>query len=357
MFLFTAISLCCFDIIICYCRYLLAVGCVRSQYQLTAPLRYTVLGGDIQVSYSLPLNASVGGTAHVQHRVQLESDSEVITAVPVSSKYREGVLTFICGVVDYAGRFVFKLLEPNGGQLTQTDTMVATWPDSNLTLPPSVAALTGDVTLHMAVTGAQCKSLHSSVGYLVRVVYMGANDTHGRPTQNPDKHLVIYEQEYTDILKLADVSVNIACQKLDQSGMYRAELTSTRNPLVPLGSSNHMYVHWSTVYELRSAAPSVFPCQSHVVVQYTHARCAGAEDKVRLYKQVQRAASSIASPIDLEYVAERRATRALSAAIFDCYLFEQEVPGYCFVYVSTAENGAVTEQYTLCLPTQPPPGN
>jgi hypothetical protein len=117
-----------------------------------------------------------------------------------------------------------------------------------------------------------------------------------------------------------------------------------------------MFVHWSDVYEVRSRSQSVFPCTGSVIIEYTQPRCSGDQDKVRIFRQVVRASSSIASPIDLEYVAERRAPLSDTAVAFECHRFNPEAQGYCFIYVSTALNGAVTQQYSFCLPTHPPLG-
>jgi hypothetical protein len=89
------------------------------------------------------------------------------------------------------------------------------------------------------------------------------------------------------------------------------------------------------------------------VVRHEQPRCTGTGDKVRLYKVILQAESSVASPQNLVYVAEQRVRPAVGAVTFDCQLFDDTVIGYCFKYVSIATSGAVTEQANLCLPTDP----
>ncbi|KOB69317.1 Uncharacterized protein OBRU01_17035, partial [Operophtera brumata] len=53
----------------------------------------------------------------------------------------------------------------------------------------------------------------------------------------------------------------------------------------------------------------------------------------------------------LRYVAERRVRRGQHTASFDCRLFSERYPEYCFVYVSQAVTGAVADVRMDCLPT------
>lgn len=110
-------------------------------------------------------------------------------------------------------------------------------------------------------------------------------------------------------------------------------------------------------------------------------------DKVRLYRRVQRAGTggSALTQFDLMYVTEQRTSRMMTVTppvartpelgpddqrpmsttvasttgvLFDCDMFNDHddedvvrTGGYCFVYVSTANSGAVNEQKSICLPT------
>jgi hypothetical protein len=98
---------------------------------------------------------------------------------------------------------------------------------------------------------------------------------------------------------------------------------------------------------------------------------------VRVYRRVQRAGpSGVAIQFEHVYVTEQRTLRqtatptgdlglpAVTAVVnFECDMFNDHDDdertgteaavnpgGYCFVYVSTANSGAVNEQKSICLP-------
>lgn len=54
-----------------------------------------------------------------------------------------------------------------------------------------------------------------------------------------------------------------------------------------------------------------------------------------------------------DYVAELRVERGSHSLRFPCELFSERYPEYCFVYVSQAVNGAVSDVREECLPTLP----
>jgi len=91
---------------------------------------------------------------------------------------------------------------------------------------------------------------------------------------------------------------------------------------------------------------------------------------VRVYRRVQRVGyGGHVTQVDRVYVTEQRTSRqttgqpelklvdpraaATTSVQFDCDMFndQDEAGGYCFVYVSTANIGAVTEHKSICLPT------
>ena len=98
---------------------------------------------------------------------------------------------------------------------------------------------------------------------------------------------------------------------------------------------------------------------------------------MRVYRRVQRVGyGGHVTQVDRVYVTEQRTSRqtiapsptgqpgqktndpkaettAEHSVQFDCDMFndQDETGGYCFVYVSTANIGAVTEHKSICLPT------
>lgn len=326
-------------------------------YQLTAPREYIVLSGGIEVRYSIPKNHSAPN-GHVIQIVSAGNEHIIITETPTVSN--EGYLAFRCGVVDHAGNFTFKLLDPARILVAKTDTMVAKWPETSIKLPETAVALTSNVYMDVNVTGVQCESLHPDVRYLLQVSYKGFNDTQGNP-KDKSASIVMFKRDYTTIQSLSDLKLRIGCEEVDQAGLYSAELYRSRNPRILLGKSNPMFVHWSDKYKLQSDAQSIFPCSDTITIEVTQAKCSGSMDKVRLYSQVLKTTSSIASPIDLIYVKEKpvipHSLSSMSSLVtFNCHDFDQDIAGYCFSYFSMAKTGAVTEQYSLCLPTHPSSG-
>ena len=322
-------------------------------YKLTAPRNYTVFTGDIRVSYSM------GNASFPNSMVQLLSlpGDNIITTVGIPQDYLEGELTVSCSVIDYAGEFRFRLIQYYGGPtLVETPVMYVAWPMIRLNLPTRHVALSKEVTMGFTIADKLCDTAHSTSRFWLDVIYYGSNDsvagTHA-PASHPDdrqnQRTVIHKEELRDFTSLQDVILDFPCHLFDQAGVYQVTFASSGRPDRPMAISNLMRVDWSRKYSLSARVESIFPCGSFIRIYYVQPDCSGNDDKIRMYKQLQIAESSAASPTNLYYVGEQRARKGMTFVTFTCNKFDENVPGYCFKYATIANNGAVHEQTTMCL--------
>ena len=316
-------------------------------YQLTAPGNYTVFMGDVRVSYS------VGNSTFLNAMVQLLTvpNNTIVSTIGIPHDYKEGELTFMCGIIDYAGSFRFRLIQYYGGPtLIQTPIMYVSWPMFQLTLPQRHQALTKEVMLQFTTEPNLCENDRSNSRFWIDVIYYGKNDSTTN-IDDPNRHrTVIHRQELHGITQMNDVQISFPCKYFDQAGIYQVFFFSSNSPAgKPISASNRLHVQWSDLYSLSSRVDSIFPCGRFVQIYYSQPECSGSEDKIRMYKQLQIAESSVASPTNLFYVGEKRVRKGSSFVTFGCSMFQEAVPGYCFKYASIAHNGAVHEQRTLCL--------
>ena len=116
---------------------------------------------------------------------------------------------------------------------------------------------------------------------------------------------------------------------------------------------------WSDRFVFNVHARSIFPCPAHsgVSALFTYPGCVlPAGDRVRLFARLRADVSTLLPPLTLQYVAEQRVARGAHSVAFDCDLFSERYVEYCFVYVSQAITGAVTDVRMDCVPTLPVSG-
>lgn len=75
-----------------------------------------------------------------------------------------------------------------------------------------------------------------------------------------------------------------------------------------------------------------------------------------MFSRLRAEVSSLAAPNTLHYVTEQRVLKGKYSLYFDCDLFTDKYIEYCFVYVSQAITGAVTDVREDCVPTIPVTG-
>ena len=113
---------------------------------------------------------------------------------------------------------------------------------------------------------------------------------------------------------------------------------------------------WSEQYIFNVYARSIFPCDVHgggVSVLFQYPKCILNNDRVRLFYRARAEVSSLVPPTTLHYVTEQRIIKGKYNLQFDCDYFMEKYLEYCFVYVSQAITGAVSDVRMDCVPTLP----
>lgn len=112
---------------------------------------------------------------------------------------------------------------------------------------------------------------------------------------------------------------------------------------------------WSDKFVFNVYAHSVFPCERDgVQVVFEYPGCIlSSGDRVRLFARLRPDVAALAPPTSLHYVAEQKVDRGRHKLFFDCSLFSEKFVEYCFVYVSQAVTGALSDVRMDCVPTLP----
>jgi len=310
---------------------------------LSTSSQYELYSGDLDVSVSVPVTLNFSSAS-----LELVSllDDRRVTAYQVPAGFL-GDISVKCGAVDFAGQFVFQLVDRQGPQssvIAKTSPIDVSWPSSAVTLrlPSSHRALTSPLQLTVDVASLHCDSVHQGVYYMLQLLYLGRDESDDFQTQQ-----TVNSRKFPTLISLGAQQMTYACGLIDQAGIYEAVITSSHDGRFAVGKSNRLTVLWSDAYELRVNVDTVLPCREQLVVEFTQPSCSRSDDKLRLYAQRGRHST----PSQLHYLTERRVRNDESMVSFDCRLFKPTDISYCFKYVSTANNGAVNEQTTLCLPT------
>lgn len=309
---------------------------------LTTSSRYELYSGDLDVSVSIPLTLNISRAS--LELVSLQNDRRVTTYQLPAGFVGDISISVKCGAVDFAGQFIFQLVDRQGSQsrvIVKTSPVDVSWPSSavKLLLPSSYRALTSPLQLTVEIDGLQCDSVHQGVYYMLQLRYLGLDESDGFHTEQ-----IVDSRKFPTLVSLGAQQMTYACRLIDQAGVYEAVITSSHDNQFVVGKSNRLTVLWSEAYKLSTNVDAVLPCSRRLVVEFTQPSCSRSDDKLRLY--AQRGPSS-----QLQYVTERRVVNDQSFVSFECRMFKSTDVFYCFKYISTANNGAVHEQTTLCLPT------
>lgn len=337
---------------------------------MTVPSTYVLFSGHLKVQ--LLCRSIVRLRHHLADltAVSLDGNFTKSTRTPIdmepsrSNSPLTGQLTIDCGFIDFPGRVRLRLVIGDEQLTVEGHVFDVTWPRVTLVLPQSHVTLSSDLVIRVYVRDVLCESSptptptspssssFSSSQFLLELIYLGPNPDSPLTTPHSPSPVVVYSHPIRTLSALLSLDIIVPCGLIDQAGLYQAALRSTDHPIA---ASDRMSASWSPAYNLVPVSgPSVFPCDeiAHLAVRYTQPRCYSRQDKVRLYRQVQRARGSIASPVDLAYVAERRADALGNVVRFPCEVLDREAIGYCFKYVSTANSGSVREEKMLCLPAR-----
>lgn len=156
------------------------------------------------------------------------------------------------------------------------------------------------------------------------------------------------------------MAVGLSCELFGMAGYYSLHLRAGRPAVAawPLDAATNATIKavWSDRFVFNVHARSIFPCAAHsgVSALFTYPGCVlPAGDRVRLFARLRADVSTLLPPLTLQYVAEQRVATGSHAVAFDCDLFSERYVEYCFVYVSQAITGAVTDVRMDCVPTLP----
>jgi hypothetical protein len=243
-----------------------------TSYSLVAPVTYVALSGEVRVIYRLPHQANNNVTSSVPvfrgavRLVELPT-RRPLTTVDIPPEYRDGEVTFTCGLVDHAGTFVFQLIDKtqqgtgqgqNSTLLAESNEMTVRWPRLTITMPMTHDALTDDVDVQLTLTEATCESVSSMARYSLLVVYSLTTDD-GGDTSSSDFTVTVYNETVTRLMPLNRVVRTLPCGVFDHAGSYTVQLTSSYDVTGSVVSSNTMVTGWGD-YAVRATASTILPC-------------------------------------------------------------------------------------------------
>ncbi|XP_063600628.1 uncharacterized protein LOC134776802 [Penaeus indicus] len=148
--------------------------------------------------------------------------------------------------------------------------------------------------------------------------------------------------------------VSFLCDSIGPAGLYSVRLITNVSSSPVIASSEWFTVVWSDLFNLFIRASSITPCRGSIGVTVSYPACIGEFDKVRVFARVRANVTSADPPTVDRYLLERRVIPSRSSVVFPCSVFEIEATDFCFVYVNTAKNKAVSEVQRKCIPTYRP---
>ncbi|XP_041357904.1 uncharacterized protein LOC121374862 isoform X2 [Gigantopelta aegis] len=318
--------------------------------KVIVPRTYVVFSGDIVMQYEIPANQTYPNAFIRLMFVVTNGEDEEIQTQRVPLGVRTG--TFSCGIIEKAGRYVFRMYEHNLGQVLTESFMDVRWPQFRLFLPERLFALTSPVNLQVT-SQAKCESKLHDTEMQIDLYFQRKNITTGFILKS--ESYLTQTINYTDISKTLS-EFRFPCILFDLNGVYQAVLRSALSSST-VSMSNIMHVVWSKRYTLSIRTESIFPCHDHVTVFYTQPSCAKMDvtlmDRIRVYELKRISNGSMAAPLYRKYITEYFADPDMTSVTPQCDMFNDTSAGFCFVYVSMARNGAVEEQKQLCLSAHP----
>ncbi|CAG9864192.1 unnamed protein product [Phyllotreta striolata] len=147
------------------------------------------------------------------------------------------------------------------------------------------------------------------------------------------------------------------CHLFGLAGYYAVFLKPASSSIDLSYTPAYIKANWSDQFVFNVHATSIFPCDVHsggIPVLFEYPSCIrDVGDKIRLYAKLRANVASLDPPTTLEYVAEQRVVRGQHSVYFECDLFTERYVEYCFVYVSQAITGTMTNIRMDCVPTLP----
>ncbi|CAH0682945.1 unnamed protein product [Spodoptera exigua] len=349
-----------------------------NQVWVEIPSTLVALGGDVHIR--------VHGTTGAGLKVRIareDDDGRALLATMPLALDSENRMTLPCGYFSRGGTYYLEIIsdkdpylpdyenttegksdvensnkvkrDVGDGSLMETgDSVVKSWkfdvmwPTANLDVTPEQIQTYPErqVMAILEFPRVVCAPIESGADFWLELLYCGHSSggavlCDGKNTSS-HAHVLYSEQMHGFPGRR---TMTLRCELFGQAGDYALTL----RPAAAAGPQDlataFIKADWSEQFVLNVHGGSVFPCGDGVRVLFQYPECVleGA-DRVRVFgRDADR----------LRYVAERRVRRGQHTVSFDCRLFSERYPEYCFVYVSQAVTGAVADVRMDCLPTLP----
>ncbi|KAJ8665366.1 hypothetical protein QAD02_007028 [Eretmocerus hayati] len=304
--------------------------------------------------------------------------SELVGEVPVEVPAVFGVnvsLMIPCGLFSRGGTYSLQLQHKSAPLLDQFteatsahDTQMRAsldvrWPTASLAVEPQHLDTypSQPVLATLEYGGVSCEPEPGVPvpTYSLQLIYCGTSVLSCDP-RNKSHVQTLYSEEVKGFP--AQRVITLRCEFFGLAGHYALRLKpSDDNPSAPTTSA-YIKVEWSDLFVFNVHARSIYPCDpgggvngagGGISVLFEYPSCRLPGDRVRLYGRLRADVASLAPPSSLHYVAELKAPIGQHTLTFDCDLFTERYVEYCFVYISQAYNGAMSEVRVDCVPTFP----
>ncbi|XP_069681082.1 uncharacterized protein gogo [Periplaneta americana] len=321
--------------------------------ELRLPANHTALAGDLEVRLLDP--SPLHGRLQLLRATPAHGYTAV-AAVPLPGNATTAA--FPCGVVTLGGRYRVVLITPDPDDTQRVACELdVRWPAARLSLTPAHAQTYPEqpvrATLEFAPT--KCSAAAGAVipELWLDLLYCGrspadCNSTHAQ---------LVFSQQVLGYPRRRELALK--CDLFGLAGHYvltlRSRMPATSTP-VPDGEPAHMKVAVSDKFVFNVHARSILPCDAldgGVAVLFQYPACEPRADRVRLFARLRADVASLAPPTSLHYVAEQRVASGAHSLRFSCELFSERYVEYCFVYVTQAVTGAVSDVRMDCVPTLP----
>jgi len=285
---------------------------------------YIIFTGEYRIDYIGPAQTNQTDVP-TEFEVQLASlhHSRPIFSRTLTRGRVEERLTFPCGLIDFAGSFLFRVVDKETDAiLFQTRNIQAVWPRMMVQLPKSrIKAASESIVANLSVNSVadggsmiSCETFHGDANYSISMEYHGeasrfdvgslqnGSDVGGGGSdgirRKPKTTHVTY---FNDLMSISGtgLSVTFPCTATDQAGVYRVAVRSHKDRRTPMSISEPIMVDWSKEYRLSSLVDVVQPCIYGLVISFERPACLGNEDRIRIYRQIRNEDVSIATPVKL----------------------------------------------------------
>ncbi|XP_013193628.1 uncharacterized protein LOC106137362 [Amyelois transitella] len=340
-----------------------------NQVWVDIPATLVALGGDVRIH----VHGVTSGNLRVRLAREDDDGRAQLATMPLALD-TENRMTLPCGYFSRGGTYYLELVSDkeffedydsnnitdfrvkrDEGSIIETgDSVVKSWkfdvlwPSAKLDVTPEQIQTYPErqVTAILEFPRVVCTPVESSADFWLELLYCGHSSggavlCDGKNTSS-HAHVLYSEQMHGFPGRR---TMTLRCELFGQAGDYALTL----RPAAAAGpqdlASAFIKADWSEQFVLNVHGGSVLPCGDGVRVLFQYPECVleGA-DRVRVFGR---------DSDRLRYVAERRVRRGQHTASFDCRLFSERYPEYCFVYVSQAVTGAVADVRMDCLPTLP----